>query len=45
MTNDTVRTTVEVDRDVWRQFKSDAVLADDDVSSHLEAVLRDYYDL
>lgn len=43
--NDKTRTTVEVDRDVWRELRSDAVSDGSNVSEKLEEVLRDYYGL
>jgi hypothetical protein len=38
------RTTIEVDRDVWREVRSDAVADGVNVSEKLEEVLREYYD-
>jgi hypothetical protein len=40
---DRTRTTVSVDRDVWRQLRSDAVAEGKNVSEKLEEVLADYY--
>ena len=42
---DTARTTVEVDRDVWRQVRADAVSEGKNVSEKLEEILRDYFDM
>jgi len=39
----TTRTTIEVDRDVWRQVRSDAVAEGQNVSEKLEEVLQEYY--
>lgn len=44
-TDATTRTTIEVNRDVWRQVRSDAVADGKNVSEKLEEVLEDYYDL
>ncbi len=41
----TTRTTIEVDRDVWRQVRSDAVAEGQNVSEKLEEVLEEYYDM
>lgn len=41
----TTCTTIEVDRDVWRQVRSDAVVEGRNVSAKLEEVLEEYYDL
>lgn len=43
--DDNTRTTIEVDRSVWREVRSDAVADGRNVSEKLEEVLRDYYDL
>lgn len=46
MTDDeTVQTGVEVDEEVWRQFRADSELHEGTLSDHLERVLRDYYDM
>lgn len=52
MTNDTssdgtemTRTTIEVDREVWREVRSAAVADGVNVSEKLEAVLADYFDV
>ena len=42
---DVTRTTIELDRQVWRQVRSDAVSDGSNVSEKLEEVLVDYYDL
>jgi len=39
------RTTIEVDRAVWREVRSDAVGDGVTVSEKLEAVLADYYEV
>ncbi|MFB6120429.1 MAG: hypothetical protein ABEJ68_04855 [Halobacteriaceae archaeon] len=39
------RTTIEVDRQVWRELRSDAVADGLTVSEQLERVLEDYYDV
>ena len=44
-TDDMTRTTIELDRQVWRQVRSDAVSDGSNVSEKLEEVLVDYYDL
>ena len=44
-TADMTRTTIELDRQVWRQVRSDAVSDGSNVSEKLEEVLVDYYDL
>ena len=44
-TEDMTRTTIELDRQVWRQVRSDAVADGSNVSEKLEEVLVDYYDL
>jgi macrodomain Ter protein organizer (MatP/YcbG family) len=43
--DDTTRTSIEVDRDVWRHLRSDAVADGKNVSEKLQEVLEDYYDL
>lgn len=43
--DDTTRTSIEVDRDVWRRVRSDAVADGKNVSEKLQEVLEDYYDL
>lgn len=43
--DDTTRTSIEVDRDVWRHLRSDAVADGKNVSEKLREVLEDYYDL
>jgi hypothetical protein len=42
---DRTRTTIKVDREVWRQVRSDAVAEGKNVSEKLEEVLEDYYDV
>lgn len=42
---DRTRTTIKVDREVWRQVRSDAVADGKNVSKKLEEVLEDYYDM
>lgn len=44
-TADLTRTTIELDREVWREVRSDAVADGANVSEKLEEVLVDYYDL
>ena len=44
-TADLTRTTIELDRAVWREVRSDAVADGVNVSEKLEEVLVDYYDL
>ena len=39
------RTTIEVDREVWREVRSDAVADGVNVSEKLEEVLADYFDV
>ena len=39
------RTTIEVDREVWREVRSDAVGDGVTVSEKLEDVLADYFDV
>jgi len=43
--SDTTHTSIEIDRNVWRQVRSDAVADGKNVSTKLEEVLEDYYDL
>lgn len=43
--DDTTRTTIEVDRDVWRQLRSEAVADGQTISAKLEEVLIDYFDI
>lgn len=42
--DDVVRTTVEVDRDVWRELRAEAARNGTRVSNQLEADLRELYD-
>ena len=44
-TADMTRTTIELDRQVWREVRSDAVADGANVSEKLEEVLVDYYEL
>jgi len=44
-TADMTRTTIELDREVWREVRSDAVAEGVNVSEKLEEVLVDYYDV
>ena len=44
-TADLTRTTIELDREVWREVRSDAVADGANVSEKLEEVLVDYYNL
>jgi uncharacterized protein (DUF4415 family) len=39
------RTTIEVDRQVWRQVRAEAVSEGKNVSEKLEEILRDYVEL
>jgi hypothetical protein len=43
--HDTVRTSIEVDEDVWRQLRAKAVEDGAQVSEMLETVLREYFDM
>ncbi len=43
--DDVTRTTIEVDREVWREVRSDAVGDGVTVSEKLEDVLADYFDV
>jgi len=43
--DDYTRTTIEVDREVWREVRSSAVADGVNVSEKLEEVLADYYDV
>jgi len=42
---DTARTTVEVDREVWRQVRAEAVGEGKNISEKLEEILREYFDM
>lgn len=44
-TADLTRTTIELDREVWREVRSDAVADGANVSEKLQEVLEEYYDL
>jgi hypothetical protein len=37
------RTTIEVDDEVWRRVRSEAIREDKKVSEQLEAILREYF--
>jgi hypothetical protein len=39
------RTTIEVDREVWRQVRAGAVAEGKDVSAKLEDILREHFDM
>ena len=41
----TARTTIEVDRQVWRQVRAEAVSEGKNVSEKLEEILRDHIEL
>lgn len=43
--SDTTRTTIEVDREVWRKVRSQAVANGENVSDMLELILVDYFDM
>jgi hypothetical protein len=43
--DDKTRTTIEVDREVWREVRSGAVADGMNVSEKLEEVLKDYFDI
>ena len=43
--SDTTRTTIEVDREVWRKVRSRAVAEGENVSDMLELILADYFDM
>ena len=43
--NGQTRTTIEVDRDVWREVRSAAVADGVNVSEKLEEVLADYFEV
>jgi macrodomain Ter protein organizer (MatP/YcbG family) len=43
--DETTHTSIEIDRSVWRQVRSDAVADGSTVSEKLEEVLEEYYDL
>lgn len=42
--SETTRTTIEVDRDVWRQVRSEAVGEGKHISEKLEEILVEYFD-
>ena len=42
---DNARTTIEVDREVWRQVRAAAVTDGKNVSVELEDILREYFDM
>jgi len=39
------RTTIEVDREVWRQVRAEAVGEGKNISAKLEEILRDHFDM
>jgi hypothetical protein len=41
---DTARTTIEVDRKVWRQVRAEAVGEGKNVSEKLEEILREHFE-
>ena len=43
-TDDTARTTIEVDRQVWRQVRAEAVGEGKNVSKKLEEILVEYFE-
>ncbi|MDZ7770669.1 MAG: hypothetical protein U5K38_17170 [Woeseiaceae bacterium] len=43
-TDDTARTTIEVDRQVWRQVRAEAVGEGKNVSEKLEEILVEYFE-
>jgi hypothetical protein len=43
-TDDTARTTIEVDRQVWRQVRAEAVGEGKNVSEKLEEILKLYFE-
>lgn len=43
--DDVTRTTIEVDDDVWRRVRSEAIRADKKVSEQLEAILREHFEI
>ncbi|EMA56983.1 hypothetical protein [Halorubrum kocurii] len=42
--SDITRTTIEVDRDVWRQVRAEAVGEGKHISEKLEEILEEYFD-
>jgi hypothetical protein len=42
--SDTARTTIEVDREVWRQVRAAAVGEGKNVSEKLEEILREHFE-
>jgi hypothetical protein len=42
---DYARTTIEVDRAVWRQVRAEAVGEGKNISEKLEEILRDHFDM
>lgn len=43
-TDDTARTTIEVDRKVWRQVRAEAVGEGKNISEKLEEILVEYFE-
>ena len=43
--DDVTRTTIEVDDEVWRRVRSEAIRADNKVSEQLEAILREHFEI
>ena len=43
-TDDTARTTIEVDRQVWRQVRAEAVGEGKNISEKLEEILVEYFE-
>ena len=43
-TDDTARTTIEVDRKVWRQVRAEAVGEGKNISEKLEEILREHFE-
>lgn len=43
-TDDTARTTIEVDREVWRKVRAEAVGEGKNISEKLEEILREYFE-
>lgn len=43
--SDQTRTTIEVDRDVWRQVRAEAVGEGKNISTKLEEILEEYFEI
>ena len=43
-TDDTARTTIEVDREVWRKVRAEAVGEGKNISEKLEEILVEYFE-